>query len=430
IKQLQQERSEDQAKLTRMKDACRKDITTFRKELNAFLDDLERDVIQDLEKNEKERKQLLDSQIKSLTTTLKLIDLDYKLLEEAKYDNKAETMFASEIRISKNLAEYEAVLNDMQKNAENSALYFQRNTKLVEMQQTIDSLGCIKERDSVSNKSSSTKIVLSMKLHSSSQSNIQLADDKEVPWISGCSFMPNGDLLLCDCNNLKLKLLDWAFKLKDNLILNDHPWSVSVLDDSNVIVTLPESEQLQYVQLVPHMKAGRVIKLDKKCWGVAVACKETYVFCHNGSGDGEVLILDLSGNLKRQIGVNKDGSFQFQSPDYLTVGTTSRKIFVSDHWTSIITCVTPEGNIIYQYTDDDLINPEAVIADAGDNIFVCGRNSHNVQVITPDGRKYGSLISANDGILYPYSTAFREDDNTLVVGCYNQNNIFYYKLSQ
>ena len=430
IEQLQQERDKNRTNIKRMKDTCRKEITTFRKELNDFLDHLERDIIQDLEKHEKKRKQLIDDQIKSLTTTLKMIELDSKLLEEAKYDNKAETMFSSDIKISKNLSAYETVLDDLQNNFERSDLYFQRNSKLVEMQQTIDNLGSIKEEDSVSYKGNSTEVVLGMKVQSSSQPNVRLGDDNGKPRITGCCFMPSGDLVLCDCANSKLKLLDRTFKVKDSLSVNDEPWSLSAIDNSNVIVTLPYIRQLQYVQLVPHMKAGRVIKLDKKCWDVAVADNEIYVSCHNDLGEGEVRVLDLSGNLKRKLGVNNDGSYQFQGPFYLTVSTTGKKIFVSDWMTSIIYCMTSDGNIIYQYKDDDLRLPEALFVDAGDNIFVCGSNSHNVQVITADGRKYGTLISVSDGIRLPYSIAFREADNTLVVGCLDQNNIFCYKLSQ
>ena len=430
IEQLQQERNKDRTNITRMKDTCRKEITTFRKGLNDFLDHLERDIIQDLEKHEKKRKQLIDDQIKSLTKTLKMIEIDSKLLEEAKYDDKAETMFSSDIKISKNLSAYETVLNDLQNNFERSDLYFQRNSKLVEMQQTIDNLGSIKEKDFVSFKGTSTKVVLGMKVQSSSQPNVRLGDDNGKPCITGCCFMPGGDLVLCDCANSKLKLLDRTFKVKDSLNVNAKPWSLSVIDNSNVIVTIFDTKQLQYIQLVPHMKAGRVIKLDKKCWDVTVAGNEIYVSCHNAPGKGEVRVLDLSGNLKRKLGVNKDGSYQFQGPYYLTVSTTGKKSFVSDWDKSIISCMTPDGNIIYQYKDDDLIWPRALFVDAGNNIFVCGRDSHNVQVITADGRKYGTLISADDGIRKPYSIAFREADNMLVVGCLNQNNIFCYKLLQ
>ena len=43
------------------------------------------------------------------------------------------------------------------------------------------------------------------------------------------------------------------------------PWNVSVIDSSSVIVSLPTNEQLQVVQVFPHIQAGRIIQVGKKC---------------------------------------------------------------------------------------------------------------------------------------------------------------------
>ena len=75
------------------------------------------------------------------------------------------------------------------------------------------------------------------------------------------------------------------------------------------------------------MKAGRVIQSDKMCWGVAVVGNEIYVSCHYNPSEGEVRGLDLSDNLKRKPGVNKDGSYQFRLSNYPTVSTNGRKIY-------------------------------------------------------------------------------------------------------
>ena len=115
------------------------------------------------------------------------------------------------------------------------------------------------------------------------------------------------------------------------------------------------------------MVTVRVVKLNKSFWGVAVLGSEIYVSCYNDLGEGEVRVLDLRGNLKRKLGIIKNGSYQFRDPDYLTVNTTGKKIFVSDCKILIITCLSPDGNIIYQYQNDDLLRSEALFVDDGDN---------------------------------------------------------------
>ena len=44
-------------------------------------------------------------------------------------------------------------------------------------------------------------------------------------------------------------------------------------------------------------------------------------------------------------------------------------------------------------------------------------SSYTIVVITPDGRKHGTLLSHKDGIKCPVSLAYRAIDNTVIVGC-------------
>ena len=44
-------------------------------------------------------------------------------------------------------------------------------------------------------------------------------------------------------------------------------------------------------------------------------------------------------------------------------------------------------------------------------------SSYTIVVITPDGRKHGTLLSDKDGIKWPVSLAYRTRDNTVMVGC-------------
>ena len=199
---------------------------------------------------------------------------------------------------------------------------------------------------------------------------------------------------------------------------------MSVIDGNNVIVTLSETAQLQYIQVFPQMKTGQSIQLDKKCWGVDVSGDEIYTSCHNGPG--EIRILHLNGQLKRKIGLNQDGTFRFTCPFYLAVSSSRNKIFVSDFETSTVTCMTLNGNIIYQYQDNALRRQGGLVVDAGDNIFVCCYNTNKIHVITSDGRTSYKLDC--DGIKMPSSMAFRDNDDTLIVGCGLQDYLIVCKL--
>ena len=124
---------------------------------------------------------------------------------------------------------------------------------------------------------------------------MKASDDVASPCISGCTFMASGHAVLCDRSNAKIKLLDKALVLQENLKLDSLPWDVSVVDDDNVI-TMPSTKHLQYIQVFPQLKTGRTIQRHKECRGIEVFGDAIYTTQSDGSGQGEVQILYLNGN--------------------------------------------------------------------------------------------------------------------------------------
>ena len=218
-------------------------------------------------------------------------------------------------------------------------------------------------------------------------------------------------------------MLDKSFTLQKSLDLLSRPWDISVVDDTTAIITLPNNKQLQYIEVAPRLKPGRSLLLDKKCWGVQVVGSNIYVTCHKGGlgGDGEVRILDKNGNLRKRLGVKQDETFMFTAPLYPTVTARSDKIYVFDWDQRTVTCLNSDGTVIYQYKDPELSQPRGVCVDDEDNIIVCGWNSHNVHVVTAAGKKHSVILTSKDDIMYPNSVAFRQTDNTMIIGCPSDN---------
>lgn len=248
---------------------------------------------------------------------------------------------------------------------------------------------------------------------------MQLRNDEASPWVSGCVFLEDGGLVLCDSRNNKIKLFKSTFDFKESLSLKAQPWDVSVVDSNTVIVTLLNLQRLQYIQVLPELQIKHYIKLSMMCWGVEVVNNEIFVTCINENGEGEVRVLDVEGILRRCIGMNIDtqDTLRFEGPYALTVSAASGNIFVSDYRTSTVTCLAGDGQIIYQYSDSLLNGARGVIVDGADNIMVCSARSNNMQVITEDGCRHKTLFPSSHRIMKPWCVAHRRTDNTLVLGC-------------
>ena len=267
----------------------------------------------------------------------------------------------------------------------------------------------------------SQKLFTNLTAKETKEINIKTPDDCQTAWITGCVFMPDGQLVLCDSNNRKIKLLDTSLDLQGSLDLPSGPWDISAVNDTTVIITLPEMQQLQYIEVVPGLKAGCVLQLDQMCYGVEVVDGDIYVTCHSEhmhSGDGEVRVLGQDGNVRKRLGMNENRTFMFGRPDYVTVNARSNRIYVSDAEEYTVTCLMSDATVtcIYQYTDLELRWTGGMCVDDEDNIIICGVDSNNVHVVTTTGKKHSILLTFRDGIKKPCSVAYRREDSTMIIG--------------
>ena len=317
--QLKKPRNDQSKSLVHTKEDCRKEINACRKELNDFLDGLEKSMLKLLESQADEGQKHLGQHISSLTETLNMLKTDSKLLQDAKQDGESALMFAADLQVSKGLQDYEERLSDIANDAIDTDIKFEMNTKLANLQTETYNLGSL-IRSSARNIQRGRNILLDSKIQSQKHVNVKLSDDSSQPSISGPLVMPTGDIVLCDHINAKIKLLDSSDTLKYHLKLKALPWDTSVVDAKTVIITLPTAKQLQYISVFPRLTSGRVLQLDKPCWSIHVTGDKIFTSCHNWpAGEGEVRILDLDGNLLQQLGINQDGSFLFTRPSYITV---------------------------------------------------------------------------------------------------------------
>ena len=279
---------------------------------------------------------------------------------------------------------------------------------------------------------SDRRVLLDAQVISSSMVYIRMSSDARSPQITGCAFLPNGKVVLCDQGNKNLKLLDTcdSYKIIESLDFPSEPRDVTIVDNKTVLVVLLDHRSVQYVNLKAKMKPGRVILLQKMPLAIEFFDNEIFVACKVKSkkGTGEILVLDREGTVKRRLGMKEDDSFMFDCPSHFTVSRTTKNIFVSDRDTSMVTCLSPSGKIVYQYKSSSLNRARGVYVDAVDNLFVCGESSNNVLILTSTGEKYGSLLTEKDFVKQPCAIAYRQKDGTLVIGCYSRDNLLVFKI--
>ena len=276
---LKQESSDSKKEVNKLKEACKKDINRFRKELDTIVDNLESEILVKLDQWKQDKERRVDQNVSTIAAALNVLQVDCKRLEDAKRDGKKEAMFIADTQVSKGFQNYKRKLEDLVTDIETPTLAFERNEILADLVAGIKTLGSLRTQYKSHRQSlkqpemplsiKSTKMLIDIKIQPRIDLNIRADDNNNTPWISGCTVMPNVHVVLCDFYNYQIELLNDSWTITGQLQL-PYPWDVSVIDSSNVIVASPNKKQLQNVQVFPKMKVGRTLKLDKMCWGVAV----------------------------------------------------------------------------------------------------------------------------------------------------------------
>ena len=350
-----------------------------------------------------------------------MLDTDQKILAISKEDGRNQAMFAAEVQAAKTIRDCKSRLTDLEKDVAELRLSFEKNKKLADLHADINALGAL-DMEAKKGERGDKIVLLGKHVQSLRELNIMFDNDDCFSWITGCAVMTNGNIVICDNTNGRLKLFDNSGVRQKSLIIPDI-WCVSVVDPNTVIVTVLGQKKLQYVQVLPQLQLGRTMQLDSECYGVCVSGDDIYVTCKTSNGR-EIRVLGLDGTLKRRVPTDS-----YSSPWEITLSPSGDKIFFTARDTEMVTSITVDGRIVYQYRADNLEDARGIYCDSDDNLFVCDYESFNVQAISADGKSCGSLVTSSDGLVHPECMAYRSSDNELIIGCEDLENLLVYKMT-
>ena len=416
--------------IDKYKDECKKDISGFRIEINKLLDKMEEDIIERLDKTAKQNLLAIEKQIADMTASLQALNTDLDVIDNANKTNKDEIMFSAKVKISKSISEYDDLIQDIRNGMWQPKLKFEQNKKLTDILKSVEGLGRIEPTGSGSAQQDHV-VILDMKVKSSNDVNIKVPNDDSSPFITGCTFLSNGHIILCDSENKKVKLVDSDMSVKKSLKLSDWPLNVAAVGENEAIIAFASENinDLQYIYTHPDLKLGKKITLPDKCYGLQVVNDEIYTTFHKDSGHDEIWRLDRAGNVMSKIVLTQSSSGWSEYLG-LCLADSRPRVYLTDWYNSRVTCFQLDGKMVYQYEDkEQLERPHGIYVDSVGNSLVCGTWSHNVVAITADGRKHGELLTSKD-IRLPICIDYRPEDNTLIVGCEGNSKLFVYKLGK
>ena len=427
ITSLQESRENDLNILSFEAKDCQDRAKQYREELSRNLERMEAKTLSDINVFKTQESKTITQQIDTCKAAQNSLDTYSRKLQLAKEHNDRQGIFVYNIQLSQAVKSLTTITEEITTEVYQPHISFECNPALSFAGN--QDLGTVKCHTSRTPK---MKGFDEMCITAGNKINVKLQSDAKNAWISGSTFLSSGELILCDRNNSKLKLLDKSLQMKESIDVPGDPWDVALVDQHQVIVTFPDEKYLQFIQVTPSLALGHKVDLGMKCWGVTVSRESIYI-PFDRSGECKIGIYDLTGKKKRIISPYnyKDGKLLFKEPYYIDV-LNDEKIFVSDvdekSKTSTVYCLESNGNVLYSISNPSFKRCLGISVDENENLLVCGWERHSVFLITRDGNEVREFLTEKDGLYQPYTTSFRPRDRTLVVTCREHNDILVFTL--
>ncbi|XP_045216853.2 E3 ubiquitin-protein ligase TRIM71-like [Mercenaria mercenaria] len=350
------------------------DIKKFRKEINQRLDELERHaedaanaILQENNKNLKTVQTTFNDVTKSLKTSSDAI-------EHLNTSKEADKLYMELKYAERMIKDYETRVHHLE--AYDVKKYtFKPNKAISTLLNNLRSVGTFTEN---SLKQQSPPPAVDLKSRQTSQEGkicVETSKDKDICRIIGMTLLTPDLLIITDCNNDAVKMVDTCSQsVTAQLKLDTWPQDVSSVTRTECSVTLPGKQNILFISVSSNkLKKKQTLKVDGDCYGIS-CCQGKLVLSFYDPA--KLQILDTNGTVLTTV----RGENIFSRPGYVTTNTNS--IYVSDWEMQTITRLNWQGEVIGSY--GGMTRPRGITLSDDGTVFVCDRKRNDIEEIAGD----------------------------------------------
>lgn len=214
----------------------------------------------------------------------------------------------------------------------------------------------------------------------------------------GGVFLQNDQLLLADSSGNKCVLCSMDGVILHIISTDGSPWGVCAIGENEVLVGLADDRKI--LKLSHSLKNLQTIQVDCMCYGISTFGNTIAI----GTRDS---VQTFDSNFQR-VRYSNDLSYT----DDVAVDDEESVIY-SSYSTSTVRKVDRKGNILFTYSHKELKKPCGLTVDRVGNIYVIGKYSNNVHILSRSGEVVRIL---NGVVTSPECINIQEGGNRFFVG--------------
>lgn len=230
-------------------------------------------------------------------------------------------------------------------------------------------------------------------------------------YISGCSFLPNGNLLIADMDgqNVLMEYNEEGHFIRD-ITVSAKPFDLTVIDSFHIAVSYFDLYYIEFIDL-KNIKVLKKIKFKNRCQGISYSDGKIFVAVIKKG----IVTLDMEGTILNTI---KSGL------KVTNITTCKNKIYYVQRKQDTVNCCSTSGEDFWSFEDGSLNPAGGIAADRYQNVFVVGIESNKILMLQNNGKLSKTILTMADGLLEPTRICLNKERNILLV-CNKRNGIAF-----
>ncbi|VDH93907.1 Hypothetical predicted protein [Mytilus galloprovincialis] len=239
---------------------------------------------------------------------------------------------------------------------------------------------------------------------------LTIPEQNITPKIFGCQILPNDNILILDKANKKLVLFSRDGENGETVfIFEDDPNDLCYIKGNLIAVSFHALFQIFLIDLSTKM-ITKTIEVDDSCFGI--------------ESNGKILIVKLLGGTKSVFTLDLDGNvlstFKVPGSRTIRIALCKDRIVCTDWKDDLVSCYTNDGVLLWTHKHENICEPWGITVDKHGFIYVACKGNGRIIVLSEDGKKSRTILSTDNGIAEPVAINIDESSSTLLVtNCFN-----------
>ena len=245
-------------------------------------------------------------------------------------------------------------------------------------------------------------------------------NDKGSVCITGCDILPDGKLVFTDQEGKRLLMFSNNGNYANDIVrFSGTPFEVSYTGENIVAVTIFDKREVVFVNVITNTITNTV-DIGHKCWGTDFTMNRLAIRVIQPPTSNHIVYLDHKGKLIDRVQIPGNNSAHISLRD--------DTIQCTDWKTNTIYCYTLTGQPTWAFKDENVFRePMGIALDKQRNVYVAGKGTNNVVVLSPDGKNCKQILTKSDGLNKPISLRINIDRKELLV-CNENGPAFLFSL--